>query len=211
MGFMASVLIRTVLIYGFLALAMKLMGKRQLGELETGELISALLISEIAALPIDNPDIPLSSAIFPTLLIITLEILLSFIKNKSNRLKRAVDGEPTFIIYKGRLRQDVLRENRISINEVLSELRVMGVGDIADADYVILEQNGKLSVLQKNRDRMAHALIIDGEVNEATLRSLGYNREWLNKRLAEASRKADEVFLLTVGDDGTINIIKEEK
>ena len=208
---MASVLIRTVLIYGFLALAMKLMGKRQLGELETGELISALLISEIAALPIDNPDIPLSSAIFPTLLIITLEILLSFIKNKSNRLKRAVDGEPTFIIYKGRLRQDVLRENRISINEVLSELRVMGVGDIADADYVILEQNGKLSVLQKNRDRMAHALIIDGEVNEATLRSLGYNREWLNKRLTEASRKADEVFLLTVGDDGTINIIKEEK
>lgn len=208
---MASVLIRTVLIYGFLALAMKLMGKRQLGELETGELISALLISEIAALPIDNPDIPLSSAIFPTLLIITLEILLSFIKNKSSRLKRAVDGEPTFIIYKGRLRQDVLRENRISLNEVLSELRVMGVGDIADADYVILEQNGKLSVLQKNRDRMAHALIIDGEVNEATLRSLGYNREWLNKRLAEASRKADEVFLLTVGDDGTINIIKEEK
>ena len=208
---MASVLIRTVLIYGFLALAMKLMGKRQLGELETGELISALLISEIAALPIDNPDIPLSSAIFPTLLIITLEILISFVKNKSNRLKRAVDGEPTFIIYKGRLRQDVLRENRISINEVLSELRVMGVGDLADADYVILEQNGKLSVLQKNRDRMAHALIIDGEVNEATLRSLGYNREWLNKRLAEASRKADEVFLLTVGDDGTINIIKEEK
>lgn len=208
---MASVLIRTVLIYGFLALAMKLMGKRQLGELETGELISALLISEIAALPIDNPDIPLSSAIFPTLLIITLEILLSFIKNKSNRLKRAVDGEPTFIIYKGRLRQDVLRENRISINEVLSELRVMGVGDIADADYVILEQNGKLSVLQKNRDKMAHALIIDGEVNEATLRSLGYNREWLNKRLTEASRKADEVFLLTVDDDGTINIIKEEK
>ena len=48
-------------------------------------------------------------------------------------------------------------------------------------------------------------------MNKATLRSLGYNREWLNKRLAEASRKADEIFLLTVGDDGTINIIKEEK
>ena len=208
---MASVLIRTIIIYIFLSFALKLMGKRQIGELETSELISALLISEVAALPIDNPDIPLSSAIFPTLLIIALEILLSFIKNKSDRLKRTVDGEPTFIIYKGRLRQEVLRENRISMNEVLSELRVLGVGDIEDADYVILEQNGKLSVLQKNRDKLAHTIIIDGEVNEATLRSLGYNREWLNKRLAEASRKADEVFLLTVGDDGTINIIKEEK
>ena len=208
---MASVLIRTIIIYIFLSIALKLMGKRQIGELETGELISALLISEIAALPIDNPDIPLSSAIFPTLLIITLEILLSFIKNKSNRLKRAVDGEPAFIIYKGRLRQEVLRANRISMNEVLSELRVLGVGDISDADYVILEQNGKLSVLKKNQDKMAHALIIDGEINEATLKSLGYNHEWLNKRLAEQSCKADELFLMTVGDDGTINIIKEEK
>ena len=95
---MASVLIRTVIIYVFLSFALKLMGKRQIGELETGELISALLISEVAALPIDNPDIPLSSAIFPTLLIITLEILLSFIKNKSDRLKRAVDGERIVLV-----------------------------------------------------------------------------------------------------------------
>ena len=208
---MASVLIRTIIIYFFLSFALKLMGKRQIGELETSELISALLISEVAALPIDNPDIPLSSAIFPTLLIIALEILLSFIKNKSDRLKRTVDGEPTFIIYKGRLRQEVLRENRISMNEVLSELRVLGVGDIEDADYVILEQNGKLSVLQKNRDKLAHTIIIDGEVNEGALKTLGYNQEWLKKRLDELHCKKQDLFLMTVGDDGKINIIKEEK
>ena len=208
---MASVLIRTIIIYFFLSFALKLMGKRQIGELETSELISALLISEVAALPIDNPDIPLSSAIFPTLLIIALEILLSFIKNKSDRLKRAVDGEPTFIIYKGRLRQNVLRENRISMNEVLSELRVLGVGDIDDAEYVILEQNGKLSVLKKDFDKLAHAIIIDGEVNEGALKSLGYNRDWLKKHLEKAHCKKREVFLMTVGDDGKINIIKEEK
>ena len=208
---MASVLIRTVIIYFFLSFALKLMGKRQIGELETSELISALLISEVAALPIDNPDIPLSSAIFPTLLIIALEILLSFIKNKSDRLKRAVDGEPTFIIYKGRLRQNVLRENRISMNEVLSELRVLGVGDIDDAEYVILEQNGKLSVLKKDFDKLAHAIIIDGEVNEGALKTLGYNQEWLKKRLDELHCKKQDLFLMTVGDDGKINIIKEEK
>ena len=208
---MASVLIRTIIIYFFLSFALKLMGKRQIGELETSELISALLISEVAALPIDNPDIPLSSAIFPTLLIIALEILLSFIKNKSDRLKRAVDGEPTFIIYKGRLRQNVLRENRISMNEVLSELRVLGVGDIDDAEYVILEQNGKLSVLKKDFDKLAHAIIIDGEVNEGALKTLGYNQEWLKKRLDELHCKKQDLFLMTVGDDGKINIIKEEK
>ena len=65
---MGSVLIRTVIIYLFLSFSIKIMGKRQIGELESGELISTLLISEVASLPIDNPDIPLSSAIFPILL-----------------------------------------------------------------------------------------------------------------------------------------------
>ena len=211
---MASVLIRTAIIYIFLSLAFKLTGKRQIGELETSELVSALLISEVAALPIDNPEVPLSSAIFPTLLIISMEILLSYVKNKSSKLKRAIDGEPTFIIYKGRLQQGVLRENRISINEVLSELRVLGIGDISDADYVILEPNGKLSALKKGTDKLAHALIIDGEVNEPALTSLGYDKRWLNKRLDEIGCREAELFLLTVDDEGTlsaISIAKEEK
>ena len=208
---MTSVLIRTVIIYLFLSFSIKIMGKRQIGELETGELISTLLISEVASLPIDNPDIPLSSAIFPILLIISIEIIISFIKNKSSALKRIVDGEPSFVIYKGRLRQDVLRENRLSINEMLSELRVLGVGDISEVEYALLEQNGKLSVLKRAEDNYAHAIVIDKEVNERALKSLGYDRRWLDARLTERRVKLKEIFLMTVDDSGSIYIIKEEK
>ena len=208
---MTSVLIRTVIIYLFLSFSIKIMGKRQIGELETGELISTLLISEVASLPIDNPDIPLSSAIFPILLIISIEIIISFIKNKSSALKRIVDGEPSFVIYKGRLRQDVLRKNRLSINEMLSELRVLGVGDISEVEYALLEQNGKLSVLRRAEDNYAHAIVIDKEVNERALKSLGYDRRWLDARLTERHVKLKEIFLMTVDDSGSIYIIKEEK
>ena len=208
---MTSVLIRTVIIYLFLSFSIKIMGKRQIGELETGELISTLLISEVASLPIDNPDIPLSSAIFPILLIISIEIIISFIKNKSSALKRIVDGEPSFVIYKGRLRQDVLRENRLSINEMLSELRVLGVGDISEVEYALLEQNGKLSVLRRAEDNYAHAIVIDKEVNERALKSLGYDRRWLDARLTERHVRLKEIFLMTVDDSGSIYIIKEEK
>ena len=208
---MASVLIRTLIIYVFLSFSIKIMGKRQIGELEIGELISTLLISEVAALPIADPDIPISSAIFPILFIISLEILVSFIKNKSEKMKRIIDGEPSFVIYRGKLRQRVLRENRISMNEILSELRVLGVGDISEVDYAILEQNGKLSVLKKDKDRLAHTLIIDGEVNERALSALGYDKEWLSKNLNKKNCKEGDVFLMTVDDNGNINIIKEEK
>jgi uncharacterized membrane protein YcaP (DUF421 family) len=208
---MASVLIRTLIIYVFLSFSIKVMGKRQIGELEIGELISTLLISEVAALPIADPDIPLSSVIFPIIFIISLEILVSFIKNKSEKMKRIIDGEPAFVIYRGKLRQRVLRENRISMNEILSELRVLGVGDISEVDYAILEQNGKLSVLKKEKDRLAHTLIIDGEVNERALSALGYDKEWLSKNLNKKNCKEGDVFLMTVDDNGNINIIKEEK
>ena len=81
--FIASILIRTVIIYVILAISLRLMGKRQIGELDIGDLVSTLLISELAAIPIDDPDIPLMNAVLPILFIFSLEIIMSSIKNKS--------------------------------------------------------------------------------------------------------------------------------
>ena len=67
---MTSILIRTVIIYVLLSVSLRIMGKRQLGELDVTELVSTLLISEIASIPIDEPDIPLLNAIIPTILLI---------------------------------------------------------------------------------------------------------------------------------------------
>jgi uncharacterized membrane protein YcaP (DUF421 family) len=186
------------------------MGKRQLGELDVSELVSTLLISEIASIPIDDPDIPLMNAIIPILFILAIEILLSTIKNKSEKLKGVIEGKPQYIIYKGRLLQNVLDENRISINELLSEMRTQGVGDIEEIYYAAIEQNGSLSILKKNDSQMAHTIIIDGNVIESNLKALGYNEEWLKKHLKESKAKQDEVFLMTVDDGGKINLIRKE-
>ena len=55
---MPTVMIRTFIIYVILELSMKLMGKRQLGEFQLSELVTTLLLSELAALPISDPDVP---------------------------------------------------------------------------------------------------------------------------------------------------------
>lgn len=207
---MTSIVIRTVIIYLILSFALRIMGKRQLGELDVSELVSTLLISEIASIPIDDPDIPLMNAIIPILFILAIEILLSTVKNKSEKLKEVIEGKPQYIIYKGRLLQSVLNENRISINEVLSEMRTQGVGDIEEINYAAVEQNGALSILKKNESQIAHTIIIDGNVIESNLKALGYNEEWLKKHLKEFKSKQDEVFLMTVNDAGKINLIRKE-
>ena len=208
---MASILIRTIIIYILLTSALKIMVKRQIGELDVGELITTLLISELATIPIDDPDLPLLNAVLPILLIFSLEIIISSLKNRSERLKRLLESSPVYIIYKGKLSERALVDNRISLNELLCELRLLNVKDISDVDYAILEQNGKISVVQKSDGGVAHSLIIDTVILKDNLKRLGLSEEWIEKRLKERGAKTEEVLLLTVSDDGSITLIKKEK
>jgi len=187
---LTSIVVRTLIVYVLLSFTLRVMGKRQLGELDVGELVSTLLVSEIASIPIDDPDIPLMNAIIPILFILAIEIIISTVKNRSERLKAAVEGKPEYIIYKGRLLQKVLRDNRISINELLSELRSQGVGSIEDVYYAAVEQNGALSVIRRDGSDLAHALIIDGQIIGSNLKAIGYDAQWLKKRLSERKNKA---------------------
>lgn len=209
---MVSIVVRTVIVYILLTFALRIMGKRQLGELDVGDLVSTLLISELAAIPIDDPDIPLMNAIIPILLVISTEIILSTIKNKSAFLKHTFDGEPVYIIYNGRLLQKELEDNRISLDELLSELRAQGVFDISEVKYAIIEQNGTLSVMKKGDDEViAHTLIIDGELLSDTVYRIGLDKRWIESKLFESEIEKDDVFLMTVNEEGNVNIIKKEK
>lgn len=207
---MASIFIRTFIIYISLAAALKIMGKRQLGELEVSELVSTLLVSEIAALPIADPDIPILNAIIPVLLIVSLEIIISTLKNKHEKIKKLVEGEPKFIIYKGKLLQSTLIENRISVNELICELRLLGIGDISEAYYAILESNGKISAFKKD-DKLAHNIIIDKEEIEISKQLLKYKEKWLDAELKKHKATKGEIFLMTVDDSGKTNIIKKDE
>ena len=209
---MTSIVVRTIIVYVILSFSLRIMGKRQLGELDVGELVSTLLISEIASIPIDDPDIPLTNAIIPILFILSIEIIISTVKNKSEKLKALVEGKPEYIIYKGKLLQSVLKDNRISVNELLSEMRSQGIGDINDIYYATVEQNGALSILKRGEGKMTHPLIIDGKIIENNLIAHGYNEKWLKKQLSQRKLSQEDVFLMTVSDDGQINVIvKEEK
>ena len=207
---MVSIAIRTFIIYVLLTISLRIMGKRQLGELNVSELVSTLLISEIAAIPIADPDIPILNAIIPLFFILSLEIILSTIKNKSEKLKNSFEGKPTYIIYKGSLLQEELTENRISINELLSELRCQGVGNIQDVEYAIIEQNGSLSVIEKSKNDMAHPIIIDGEILKNALKGIDKSESWLNAKLSSQKADVKDVFLMTVTDNGVVDIIKKE-
>ena len=117
-----------------------------------------------------------------------------------------------FLIYKGVLDQNALRENRISLNEFLCEMRTQSIGDISLIDYAVLEQSGKISILQKGKDSLSHVLIIDGEFNGAEIGDGRFTREEIEGELRGRQIERTGVLFMSKDDSGNINIIlKEEK
>lgn len=164
---MLVVAIRTVLIYLFLIIGMRLMGKRQIGELQLSELVTTLLLSEMASLPATDPNIPLAFSILPVSLLLLLEIILPFLAARFPFLKKMIDVVPSILIRKGEIDPGEMSRMRISMDELLSQLRLKGVGDLRDVDYAILEQSGQLSVLLK---REKQPLTQGGYVNAGETR-----------------------------------------
>ena len=99
---MAIILIRTLIIFLALIVAMRLMGKRQLGELELSELVVAVLIADIASIPLQNPSLPLSYGLIPLLVLFCCELIFSGLTYKSIHLRKLLYGRPNFIIERGR-------------------------------------------------------------------------------------------------------------
>jgi len=222
---MATVLLRATIIYILLIAAMRLAGKRQVGELQISELIITFMISELAAAPIQDLSIPIVYSLFPIVLLLCYEVIVSFLITKSKFLKKIFYGNPTILIKNGKLDQKELAKSRIGINEFLGELRIKDVSDISQVDYAILEQNGQLSVFLKNNYQpvtlgdisiqkanggIGHAIIVDGDINESNLKCSHKNSAWLNKYLNNHRLKAENIFLFTITDTNDINIIMKE-
>ena len=223
---MFILLIRTVIIYIFLLFTMRLMGKRQLGELEISELVSTLLLSDIAALPITNPEIPLAYALVPILTITAFEVGSSLLLTKRPRLKDLLSTRPSVVIKKGMIDHSELLKNRISIDELISELRQKNVTDISEVDYAIIEQNGKMTVVSKaeyehptrkdlgldTKSRgICHIIISDGVVNRYGLQLVQKDQRWLEKTLKKKGIEQKDIYLMTLDDCDNVQIIRRDQ
>jgi uncharacterized membrane protein YcaP (DUF421 family) len=222
---MITIFTRTIIIYFLLLGTMRILGKRQLGELEVSELITTILLSEIASMPIANQDIPISYAIIPLITIMTFEVSFSFLISKFSGIKNILSTPPSTLILKGKIQQRELSKNRISPEELISELRLKNISDPSQVEYAILEQNGLLSVFPKieyqqptlkqlnindKEDGIVHIIISQGVWNKYNLKKLNKKKEEFEKYIRKKGVSVNQVFLLTIDDDNQKSLIIKE-
>lgn len=209
---MAVIFIRTILIYILLLAVMRFSGKRQIGEIQISELVTTFLLSDIASYPLTDPGISLLNAVIPILTIIPLEIIFSFLATKNNSIKKILDGNPSIVIHHGTVQKKEMSRVRLSMDDLLCELRLKGVSSVEDVDYAILEHNGQISVFPKNEAPLSHAVIIDGTVNSGLLKKIGKNKHWIYRIMKEKNiLDLRDIFLLSVTDSGCVTLILQKQ
>ena len=136
---MFTIFMRTIILYLIIIVGFRLMGKRQVGELEPSELVLSLLIADLASVPMQDLGLPLHSGIIPILTLLSLTMALSVLTMKNMRFRVLMCGKPSIIIRDGQIDQLEMRRNRLTVDELLEELRSHGYLNPADVMYAILE------------------------------------------------------------------------
>lgn len=221
---MYTLFIRTFITYIILIGAIRLMGKRQIGELELSEFVITMLLSELAALPIADNTIPLTFSVVPIIILISLEGLVSFVSIKNRKLKKIIGGTPSILICKGVVSKKEMEKVRVSLDELLCQLRLKNISDISDVEYAILEENGQISVIPKMSARgvtladlninkkekgISHTLVADGQISNFNLNLTGHSKKWLLEQIKKRKCKISDVFLFAIDDNDNINFIKK--
>ncbi len=223
---MLILMIRTLILYSAVILSLRIMGKRQIGELQPSELVVAIMISDMASVPMQSIDIPLLSGIVPVLTLIVAEVAMSYLGLRSRRLRRLISGEPSIIIYDGKIDRKELEKLRFNINDLLEELRANNCYNVADVEVAVLETNGALSVIPKDSARAAtvedlkiknpargglpYTLITDGEIDKKELLRSGKTEKWLLENLKKQGiDRVEQVFIASLDDNGKFFIQKK--
>ncbi len=206
-------LIRTVVIYIFVLVGVRLMGKRQIGELQPFELVVAMLISDLAAVPMQETGLPLTGGLIPLFTIIALQTIVSGITMTKSKVRRKITGNPTILIKNGKIMQNQMKMVNFTLDDLTEALRLEGYCNPDEIEFCILETNGNISVFPKSDASTCFSLpvITDGDILSKNLTFFGLDENWLNTKLKEHRLCVGDVFLAAVDKTGNFTFVKKER
>lgn len=147
-----TLFLRTVFVYFFVFLMLRIMGKREIGKLSVFDLVISIMIAEIAVFVLEDVEKPMIDGLLPMLTLVVIQIVIAFATLKSPKLRSWFDGKPSVIIRDGQLNREEMRKQRYNLDDLLLQLRENKIRSIADVEFAMLETSGKLTVMEKEKN-----------------------------------------------------------
>ena len=216
-----NVILRTILVLIIIFILFKIMGKKQVSQMNMFDYITGITIGSVVAdISLDLKKNILSGIICLLIYCLT-DILISYLNLKSINLRNFFEGKEVILIENGKMNRKNMSKNKITVNMIQTEARIMGYFHLEEINNAILETNGKISFEPKEKNKplskqdmnikkenkdIVYNLIIDGQIIKENLNHINKDENWLKHELKILGKKKEDILLLTSDNNNHINV-----
>lgn len=203
-----------------------MVGKKQISQLNLFDYIVGITIGSIAADISLDLEKDLLAGLVSLFLYGIIAYLISLLTMKSIKARRFFTGVPTVLVENSKIIESGLKKTKIDINELLAEARIAGYFDLDEIEYAIMEVNGNISFLPKDREKpitkkdmnlksvdtgLTANVIIDGKYMKNNMKAIGKNKKWLDHELKILGYdNYDNILLATVDINYKILVYRKD-
>lgn len=205
----------------------RIMGKKQISQLNFFDYVVGISIGSIAGALSVEKDISFLDGITSMVIWTAFPIAFFQITSHTMKGKQLYEGSPSILIQNGKIIEKNLKKTKISVNDLLEELREKDVFNIEDVEFALFETNGKVSVLKKSskqnpassepniqngKSGLTANVIIDGKVLKKNLQLLNLDENWLKDELRKKQiNSPQDVLLACVDSEGSLYIDRKNQ
>lgn len=220
-----NICFRTILVLIILFFITKMMGKKQISELNFFDYIVGITIGSIAAdisLDIEKNMIAGIAALF---IYGFISYIISFVSIKNILARRFFIGVPTVLVEKGKIIESGLKKSKIDVNDLLMVARENGYFNLDEIDYALMEVNGNISFLPKEKEKpvtkkdikikcsnegLTVNAIIDSKYMANNMKAINKDKEWLDHELkVNGYDNYDNILLATIDNNYKVTIYEK--
>ena len=182
-------------------------GKGNLAPSSASDQVQNYVLGGIIGGMIYNENIGLLQYFIILLIWVCLVLSLRWLKTNSAFFKKAIDGEPSLLISRGKLDTEACRKAGLTAHEIMFKLRSNNIYSIRNVKQAVLEQNGQLIVVMLGEENPRYPLVTDGTIQVQALDSIDKTEEWLLERLKEQGVESISDVFLAEYENGNLNIV----
>ena len=211
---MLVVFFRALILFLVVFIVIRLMGKRELSKVQPFELAIIVMISDLASGPMSSRDMSTFSGIIPIIALLIIYIVVTLILQSSVKTEQVLCGKPSLVIFKGKLIEEEVKRQQLTIEDIMEQLREKDIFKIQDTAYALLETSGKLNAVKKTDvcGQMPLNVVSEGEYLENNMKILGMTKEDVDKLINISNIKLQDILVGTIDENGIfIYQLKEKK
>lgn len=144
-----DVVLRSIVVFLFIWLLMRIVGRRELSSMEPFDLIIIIVIGDLVQQAATQQDMSVTGAILSAGTIGLLTVLFSWASWRFPRTRPVLDGKPIVIVEDGKPLLDNMRRERVTIEELAAQARLKGIESLESVKWAVLETGGQVSFIQK--------------------------------------------------------------